>query len=79
LLAACTLAGGGGVVNWTGHSTLSVSQAAYALGVCEDTVRKLQARGALGRIPHTRANRIPKVSVDRLLEGAADESRQATR
>ena len=61
-------------MNWLGHSTLSVREAGWVLGISPDSVRKLQAKGALSRIPHVRSNRIPKVSIDRLLEGATNET-----
>ena len=51
----------------------SVAQAAVVLQVSEDTVTRLVRRGVVDRVPHVDGKiLIPRTSVERLLDRAAD-------
>jgi len=50
------------------RQTLNINEAAIALGVCKETVRRLVRRKVLRKLPGLRRILIPKTEVQRYLE-----------
>jgi len=60
------------------RQTLNINEAAIALGVCKETVRRLVRRKVLRKLPGLRRILIPKAEVQRYLETCAGPFRLET-
>jgi excisionase family DNA binding protein len=60
------------------RQTLNINEAAIALGVCKETVRRLVRRKVLRKLPGLRRILIPKAEVQRYLETVAAPFRLET-